>query len=228
MTLDQERMNEVLFEEWMKNNAPFSSEDGKIFTDLKKIIGSDLSLLYQMNKMIVRGEGQVLDNNLGINFICQNDICTLKTNYGQLELHSDDFRRTIAALVDIYEEVYPLGSVVELRKEVFKEVLPIDQIEDLFVVITYRFVPYTENSYIQYVGSLYPVGNLGVIKSDLHFTHKTVKNVLYKGYSDEKELAYLYEIKKSLIVEDNYHSTGFITAEDREQLEQLGNVNIKQ
>ena len=228
MTLDQDRMNDVLFEEWMKVNAPFNSEEGMIFTDVKRIIGSDLSLLYQMNKMIVRGEGQVLDNDLGINFICHNDICILKTNYGQIELHSDAFRSTIAALVDIYEDVYPLGSVVELRPEVFKDVLPIDQIDELFVVITYRYVPYTENSYVQYVGSIYPVGNLGVIKSDLHFTHKTVKSVLHRGYSDEKELAYLYQVKKSLIVEDNYHSTGFITTEDRKQLEKVGNVNIKQ
>ena len=123
MTLDQERMNDVLFEEWVKNNGPFTSEEGKIFTDLKRIIGSDLSLLYQMNKMIVRGEGQVLDNDLGINFICHNDMAMLKTNYGQIELHNEEFRRTIAALVDIYEDVYPLGSVVELRKEVFKDIL---------------------------------------------------------------------------------------------------------
>jgi hypothetical protein len=227
MTLDQERMNDVLFEEWVKNNGPFTSEEGKIFTDLKRIIGSDLSLLYQMNKMIVRGEGQVLDNNQGINFICQNDMAMLKTNYGHIELHSEEFRRTIAALVDIYEDVYPLGSVVELRKEVFKDILPIDEIEDLYVVITYRYVPYTENSYVQYVGSLYPVGNLGAIKNDLHFNHKTVKRVLQRGYSDVKEIAYLYQVKKNLIVEENFHSTGFITSEDKRKLEQVGNVNIQ-
>lgn len=227
MYLDQDRMNDVLFEEWIKVNGPFQIEKGKIFMDLKKTIKDDLSLVYQMNKMIVRGEGQVLDNELGINFICQNNVCILKINNDEIMLSNDDFRKTIAALVDIYEDVYPLGSVVELKKETFKDVIPLDEIEDMCVVITYRYVPYTDKSFVQYVGSLYPVGNMGVIKTDVHFTHKTVTNVIQRGYSDEKEIAYLYQIKKQFVIDNQAHSTGFITDEDKKQVEETINPNVQ-
>lgn len=227
MFLDQDRMNDVLFEEWINTNGPFDIEKGKIFIDLKKNIKDDLSLIYQMNKMIVRGEGQVLDDELGINFICKNNICILRTSYGEITLPSEDFRKTIAALVDIYEDVYPLGSVVELKSEAFKDVLPVDEIEDMCVVITYRYVPYTDHSFVQYVGSLYPIGNMGVIKTDVHFTHKTVTNVIHRGYSDEKEIAYLYQIKRQFVVEENAHSTGFITDEDKKQVEESINKSMQ-
>ena len=39
-------------------------------------------------------------------------------------------------------------------------------------------------------------------------------------YEDEKEIAYLHQIKKQLIVEKEAHSTGFITKEDEKQLEE--------
>ena len=61
---------------------------------------------------------------------------------------------------------------------------------------------------------------MGVVKTDVHFTHKTVTNVIKRGYSDEKELAYLYQIKRQFIVENQAHSTGFITDEDKKQLEE--------
>ena len=39
MSFDQDRMNDVLFEEWLKENGPFSLKEGRIFSELKKTLG---------------------------------------------------------------------------------------------------------------------------------------------------------------------------------------------
>ena len=121
MALEKDRMNDLLMEEWFKNNKLINQDDVSLFKEIKNQIQSDLSLFYQMNKMIVLGEGQVLDNDLGINFICQNGNCMLKTNLGELYLSNNDFRKVIAGIVDIYEDIYPLGTVVDLKKKYFRE-----------------------------------------------------------------------------------------------------------
>ena len=174
-----------------------------------------------MNKMIVLGEGQVLDNDLGINFICQNGNCMLKTNLGELCLSNNDFRKVIAGIVDIYEDIYPLGTVVDLNKKYFKGILPIDEIEELRVIITYRFVPLTEESYIPYVGALYPVGNMGILKNDIHFTPRAIEKVVQLGYHDEKELAFLFEIKNKFLIQNGKHSSGFATKDEVEEMRKI-------
>lgn len=221
MALEKDRMNDLLLEEWFKNNKSIDQDYVRIFKELKKQFQSDLSMFYQMNKMIVLGEGQVLDNELGINFICQNGNCMLKTNLGELYLSNNDFRKVIAGIVDIYEDIYPLGTVVDLNKKYFKGILPVDEIEELRVIITYRFVPLTESSYIPYVGALYPMGNMGILKNDLHFTPRAIEKVVQIGYQDEKELAFLFEIKNKFLIQNGKHSSGFATKDEVEEMRKI-------
>lgn len=221
MALEKDRMNDLLMEEWFKNNKLINQDDVSLFKEIKNQIQSDLSLFYQMNKMIVLGEGQVLDNDLGINFICQNGNCMLKTNLGELYLSNNDFRKVIAGIVDIYEDIYPLGTVVDLKKKYFKGILPVDEVEELRVIITYRFVPLTESSYIPYVGALYPVGNMGILKNDIHFTPRAIEKVVQLGYHDEKELAFLFEIKNKFLNQNGKHSSGFATKDEVEEMRKI-------
>ena len=221
MALEKDRMNDLLMEEWFKNNKLIEQDYVSIFKEIKNQVQSDLSIFYQMNKMIVLGEGQVLDNDLGINFICKNGNCMLKTNLGELCLSNNDFRKVIAGIVDIYEDIYPLGTVVDLNKKYFKGILPVDEVEELRVIITYRFVPLTESSYIPYVGALYPVGNMGILKNDLHFTPRAIEKVVQIGYQDEKELAFLFEIKNKFLIQNGKHSSGFATKDEVEEMRKI-------
>ena len=221
MALEKDRMNDLLMEEWFKNNKSIEQDYVSIFKEIKNQVQSDLSIFYQMNKMIVLGEGQVLDNDLGINFICKNGNCMLKTNLGELCLSNNDFRKVIAGIVDIYEDIYPLGTVVDLNKKYFKGILPVDEVEELRIIITYRFVPLTESSYIPYVGALYPVGNMGILKNDLHFTPRAIEKVVQIGYQDEKELAFLFEIKNKFLIQNGKHSSGFATKDEVEEMRKI-------
>ena len=223
MALEKDRMNDLLMEEWFKSNKSIDQDCVSIFKGMKNQVQSDLSLFYQMNKMIVIGEGQVLDNELGINFICQNGNCMLRTNLGELYLSNNDFRKVITGIVDIYEDIYPLGTVVDLNKKYFKGILPVDELEELRVIITYRFVPLTNSCYIPYVGALYPMGNMGILKNDLHFTPRAIEKVVQIGYQDEKELAFLFEIKNKFLIQNGKHSSGFATQDEIEEMRNVFN-----
>ena len=225
MTLDKDRSNYLLMEDWFKVNSFITEDKAIIFKELIKQFQGDLSLFYEMNKTIVIGEGQVLDNESGINFICQNDKCMLKTNYGEVYLSNIEFRKVIAGIVDIYEDIYPLGTVVDLDKKYFRNILPVDEVDELRVVITYRFIPLTDTCYIPYVGSLYPVGNMGILKNDIHFTHRAIERVVQMGYQDEKELAFIYQIKNNFLIHNGKHSSGFANNEEIEEMRKVFSGN---
>jgi hypothetical protein len=56
-------------------------------------------------------------------------------------------------------------------------------------------------------------------KSIINFTHALVEKALSVGYSDEKEDAYVYLMKKELIINEKMHSFGFSTEEERQKLQ---------
>ena len=225
MTLDKDRSNYLLMEDWFKVNSFITEDKAIIFKELIKQFQGDLSLFYEMNKTIVIGEGQVLDNETGINFISQNDKCMLKTNYGEVYLSNIEFRKVIAGIVDIYEDIYPLGTVVDLDKKYFRNILPVDEVDELRVVITYRFIPLTDTCYIPYVGSLYPVGNMGILKNDIHFTPRAIERVVQMGYQDEKELAFIYQIKNNFLIHNGKHSSGFANNEEIDEMRKVFSGN---
>ena len=127
--------------------------------------------------------------------------------------------------MDIYEDIYPLGTVVDLDKKYFRNILPVDEVDELRVVITYRFIPLTDTCYIPYVGSLYPVGNMGILKNDIHFTPRAIERVVQMGYQDEKELAFMYQIKNNFLIHNGKHSSGFANNEEIEEMKKVFSGN---
>ena len=110
---------------------------------------------------------------------------------------------------------------MQVNKKYFKGILPVDELEELRVIITYRFVPLTNSCYIPYVGALYPVGNMGILKNDIHFTPRAIEKVVQLGYHDEKELAFLFEIKNKFLIQNGKHSSGFATKDEVEEMRKI-------
>lgn len=214
MHLDKNEMNHRLIREWFKRYTTLDNNQVNMLMDIKDAIQSDLSLLYTMNKYIVEGNGEIADKALNIEFICREGKCGLYTDKGEIIMEASEFRRILAAMIDIYEDMYPLGTVLDLKKEYYRDMLPVDEVEHIRVVVNYRFVPVSEDMYIPYVGSVYPIGNNGKNTTGIHFTPMTVEKVVHMGYMDEEETAYLFQCKLALIVENNMHSTGFATDEE--------------
>ena len=102
----------------------------------------------------------------------------------------------------------------QLKKEYYKDILPVDEVEHIRVVVNYRFVPCSDKMYIPYVGAIYPIGNSGVNTSGLHFTPMAIDKVVHMGFIDEEEKAFLFQKKLDLIVENDMHSSGFALKEE--------------
>lgn len=214
MQLDKNELNDRLIRDWFKRYTSLTPDQVEMFVSIKNEIQSDLSLFYKMNKCIVEGLGEISDKTLNTDFICREGKCGLYTDKCELICAANDFRRILAAMIDIYEDMYPLGTVLDLKKEYYKDILPVDEVEHIRVVVNYRFVPCSDKMYIPYVGAIYPIGNSGVNTSGLHFTPMAIDKVVHMGFIDEEEKAFLFQKKLDLIVENDMHSSGFALKEE--------------
>lgn len=110
------------------------------------------------------------------------------------------------AAADLAEEVYPLGTVVDLKKNRLTGIPGIEEIKEFRVVIIQRFA-HEEGKpfYHTYGGVIYPVGTMG-FDTVIYFGGDMIENVIQEGYKDDQDEAFVYLMKKELIVEKGLHS----------------------
>lgn len=149
--------------------------------------------------------------------------CHMDLEAEKIVLNSEDMRELLGKIIDIFEPVYPLGTVVELKED-FTRSLKL-QSPDMKVkaVIVERFAATKDKqTYFPYVGVIYPVGTLGYGRF-LHFTSALVDSVVQDGYRDEMEDAYVLLMKKELLLDHDAVSFGFLQREQAEGYrEELG------
>lgn len=153
------------------------------------------------------------------------DKCYLIWNNQKLILEQDSTRELIAHYIDIFEPIYPLGTVVELSLDFSKFLNLKNQNQRVKVVIVERFVATnTKESYFPYVGIVYPVGMLGHGKC-VQFTRELINSVVHMGYQDAMEDTYVLLMKKELILDNNAVSFGFVEQSRVDELkEKIGGV----
>ena len=114
-----------------------------------------------------------------------------------------------AIVIDCYQEILPLGTVVDLKKEHFKDQLPTDRIKAIRLVITHRFLHNPEEEcYFPYAGVIYPIGSVGNDRI-IHFTSPFIEKVVQKGFTDEKDEAYILLMKHELLCKRKLTSYSF-------------------
>ncbi|RSI43717.1 DUF4176 domain-containing protein [Streptococcus cristatus] len=94
------------------------------------------------------------------------------------------------ALVDLaFSKIYPLGTIVELDKEL----LPTELVEqfaseemDFYAVLSGRRLQLDSQSYIDYAGHVYPYG-MRFDTLPLYISNLFIKRVISEGYSDAKD-----------------------------------------
>ncbi|MBE5934409.1 MAG: DUF4176 domain-containing protein [Lachnospiraceae bacterium] len=214
MTLDMDAMNKQLISEWLDRHTDLSDHYKSIFKNVKNAIQSDLSLFYDMNRAIMQGGGHINRKDLNIEFLCNGSMCEMNTLFGRMNMEAMDFRKIITTFIEFYEPIYPIGTVVELKKEAFKSIIDISNIDKLKVVIAHRVIPISDSRFMPYIGVIYPVGPTGEPNDGLHFTPAAIEKVVHMGYADDQELAFLFNIKYHAIVEMDMHSTAFFTKEE--------------
>lgn len=160
-----------------------------------------------------------LELNISIEFL--ENIVDLKINDIISEISFDNLNSLFVNIIDLIEPIYPLGTVVNLKTEYLNNLLDDKKISVATFVIINRFV-YTDNikTYFQYTGIPYPVGSLGFSRN-LYFTSELIDNVVHLGHSDDKENAFIYMMKKELIIDKKYCSIGYASKDDRDNLNSL-------
>ncbi|MFQ8920862.1 MAG: DUF4176 domain-containing protein [Clostridium paraputrificum] len=155
--------------------------------------------------------------HLELTFI--ENTANINTDTNKFHIAIEKFKRLIVSMIDLFEVIYPLGTVVNLKTEYLNQLTNNNEIEEATFVITSRYV-YTDDvkTYFQYGGIPYPVGDLGLNKV-FYFTSDLIREVLTLGYTDDREEAYIYMMKKELLLDGDYISIGYAPKEERKKLE---------
>lgn len=200
--------------------AKYLEEDNRINKSQKTILYSIAekyiitnNVLLELYLAIFNKKDVTIDENIYIKYTEESNKFSLQFNDEIEEFEYELLREITAALVDITEDVLPLGTVVELKKEHMNKVCDMSKIEKVLVVITYRFINVEDKSYYTYGGVIYPVANFNK-KEILRFSPSLIKNIIHRGYSDDQEDAYVYLMKRELILENKFLSSGFYIGDD--------------
>jgi hypothetical protein len=71
-----------------------------------------------------------------------------------------------------------------------------------------------------YGGIVYPIG-MPEGKQMFYFTPSLIPDVVYEGYRDEMEDAFVYSMKEILLLDEHYHSVAFASPSEREVVDQI-------
>ena len=158
-----------------------------------------------------------LEDNEGLSFRKNEHDATLELNGRSITMTVFEMKELIIDLLDMLEDTLPLGTVVDIRKDLFSDRKEIQELEYIRIIITYRFMGDDDKYYLPYAGVVYPTGMLG--SNDVYFfTRAMIDKVISRGYSDEDEENYVYAAKKALIIEEEMNSIGYAIPEEAKEL----------
>lgn len=184
----------------------------------------NMDFLMKTYEALEENERFVMDEELGLNYRNDGEDYILSLDNQECSCEKACFRKVLINLLDLIEDTLPLGTVVDLRKDIYKAAPQVEKIEHIRMVITYRFLgKESDTHYYPYGGVVYPTGMMGE-KQILYFTRPLVDKVVHKGFVDEKEDMYVYLMKKDLVIGGNRNSFGYATKEEIEAF----NKRIKQ
>ena len=211
----------ALMIKWFEGYPNLNSNEGSIFLNIIDIVKNDMTLYYNMNEILDKGRGkyEYKDEKVSIVFShCENDEkYTLESSLGSITLDYKSFKTIISKIVDIYSEIYPLGTVVDINTNYLKHIIPVEDNGSIKVVILNRFTLLTEDVFFYYTGVIYPIGNMGTDVGMIYFSPIAINKVVHMGYTDEKDTEYVLNKKKELLVDKGLHATSILT-EDEEKL----------
>lgn len=145
-----------------------------------------------------------------------------------IKLETKMWKKLFVGGVEIFRPILPLGSVVDLKKDMLAvNNASFQNVENIRIVITNRFLSYTNHGYFTYAGVVYPIG---VIQSSdvIHFSESLIDEVVSKGYEDEMEHAFIMAMKRENILNRDMNSYDFSSEEEHKKLaEHMEKKNVR-
>jgi hypothetical protein len=183
----------------------------------------DSGFLFKVYEAFIEGERYLEDEEHEVTYERDEKDYILAHKGTECVFTENELRKVLVVLLDLLEDTLPLGTVVNLKKSVYKDIPQIDEVEEISVVITYRFLGVDEQGYyFPYAGVMYPTGMMGR-EEVLYFTRPLVDEILQSGYRDERENAYVYLMKKELVIEKGLNTFGFASPDEIERF----NIRVK-
>ena len=207
--------NSFLWKEYVENTPIIQEEDKCEFVEFGLACSTDISLPYMIYQSIVKDEHYLFDESTGITYRRRENEYELIWHKQFFEFSREEIRSLIISLIQIFEEVLPSGSIVELKKSYLGKPIPLDSGEQIRVIIIHRFVNESlEGIFYPYSGTIYPTGILGSSKQ-ICFSPALIKRVVYKGFHEEQEDAYVYRMKKEFLIDRQLKSVEFACEDER-------------
>ena len=198
----------LLLEEYFESRKAMGNSQRDILRQMAEDYKKNNSYLMKLYVAIHNGESQIVDPIRKLAVQCYGENCLLKYKEKNAEFSTQKLLKIVGELVELLENVLPLGSLVQLKKEYFDELLQKTKVEKLWVVITNRFLVREDKSYFTYGGVVYPVASFNS-QNLIQFTPTLIDKVIQKGYRDEQDEAYVYLMREELIIEEEICSAGF-------------------
>lgn len=207
---------ERLWEEYlMAGNFP--AEQTNAIRDIGLRFKEDVSFLYQLHACILHHGGAMQDERTNVQYEIVDEYHILKMGAVEAAFSREELSKLVIDMIDIFEDILPLGSVVDLKKDFLQQTMPLDKVDKVRMVIAKRFFGTGEGGYYPYGAVVYPVGMSGEERS-FCFTSALIERVVHIGYADEVEDAFIYQIKHQLIIEQKRKSMGFADEKEQEEM----------
>lgn len=209
----------ALLQRWLGKH--FHEKEALMLTKFFYRCKKDVSQLYRIYESLWTEEKQIFTVDGRLAFTVTPERIWVTDGHEDVEYAVGEWRHIIGRGIAFLEELLPLGSVVELKKEYLEEQMPVlKKAGKVRIVITERYVSYTGNSYFPYAGVPYPTGAFAASRR-LMFSPALVDKVLLTGFSDEQEQAYQYLMKQEYLLEKEMDMCGFEPAEERERTRKI-------
>ena len=234
----------ALWKEYLKKVDFISEREKENLDAIAKMYFEDQSFLLEVYKAFAKDLDYLEDQENHVHYEKDGKDYILALENIETVFDKEHFAKVIAAMLDILEEMLPLGTVVDLDSEMMKlvgekindekakegeELIDVDAVENFRMVITHRFLGSDGKYYYPYAGVAYPMGMLGSSEV-FYFTRAFVKDIVQKGYEDEVEYQFQYLMKRQIIVEQDMCTVGYTSAEIAMELNskiRLGKLNEK-
>lgn len=214
-------MKMKLFSDFIKKFDWLEEASKELVSNLGEHYKNNVTFLYSIMHCIDNQYGIAEDKNIGTKYMVIGEKSRLEWNNQFLEVTHPQMKMLVAGIIDIFEEVLPIGTVVDLKKEIFHEMLSdAKSLDHLRYIVIYRFLFMDgDKIYFPYAGIPYPVG-LTNPPSMIHFTSKCIERIVHMGYSDEKEEEFINFVKEELLVKQSMRSVTFADADEVLQLKE--------
>lgn len=214
-----EQRNAALLYEWIKEYV--KEEEAIALTEFLGRSQKNNGQLYAIYESLWKQEKKLYTVDSKYALMITEEGSWLTDGNGRVEHSTEDWKKIIAKGIAFLEELLPLGSVVELKKEYMEGQIPaLKEAGKVRLVITERYLSLTGNSYFPYAGVPYPIGTFGEAQR-LMFSPALIEAVLSRGFSDEQEEEYQFLMKREYLLEKNMDMCGFEAEEERAVMKQL-------